>query len=202
LCKFRQHRVACAQQVHTRRLNQGTLPPPLSAPQLGNSNNWKVCSSRLCSSKGAPKFDHADVPEQCVFGGYRLNAKQVPEKLNPDFDDGTLCKKSGSCIGGTCVGKDFPAVRACLVTAGPLRSARQCLEAPGGGIPARLMAAHLPFLLPPPLAPLQATAVTKTALAPPQAASPTSLALRSASEQSRASHAPVQDLAQHCATGC
>jgi hypothetical protein len=85
-----------------------------------------------------------------VFGGYRLNAKQVPEKLNPDFDDGTLCKKSGSCIGGTCVGKDFPAVRACLVTAGPLRSARQCLEAPGGGIPARLMAAHLPFLLPPP----------------------------------------------------
>jgi hypothetical protein len=76
------------------------LPPSLSMSQLGNSANWKVCSSRLCSTKGAPSHNHADAPEQCVFGGYRAG-----NKLNPDFDDSLLCKKSGTCTGGTCVGK-------------------------------------------------------------------------------------------------
>jgi hypothetical protein len=86
--------------------NLRACPPP--PPQLGNSDNWKVCSSRLCAKKGAPDYNHADPPQECVFGGYRNK-----QALSPTFDDQGMCRRAQTCNSANCVGSCCPQTGQC-----------------------------------------------------------------------------------------
>lgn len=101
---------------------------PKPPRQLGASSNWKVCSSRLCTSGGSPSFKKADVPDQCVFGLWKKSGSQGVQLVSNSADPpapvssqkcklrGGACNPSG-CVGERCRRQYAPASRFAWVPA-------------------------------------------------------------------------------------
>jgi hypothetical protein len=66
----------------------------------------KVCSSRACSKKSGsvPNYNHADSPEECVFGAYRKPDSGKPSVLGSPVFVADRCNKNGLCSNANCVG--------------------------------------------------------------------------------------------------